>query len=99
MIMHNRSSATPKPELASRRMHDRADTPSQRIDNLLATAVVERRRVLHLSQSELAALAGVSIRTVHSIEAGKRTIRLDVVQAVLNTLGLRLEVSRPGGGG
>jgi y4mF family transcriptional regulator len=52
---------------------------------------VERgRRDLQLTQRDLADLAGVSVDTVHSVEAGKASVRLDMVLAVLEALGLAL---------
>jgi hypothetical protein len=35
----------------------------------------------------------VSVRSVHEIEAGKPTIRLDVLERVLTALGLTIEVA------
>jgi HTH-type transcriptional regulator/antitoxin HipB len=59
---------------------------------------IRRRRLeLGLHQDELAALAGVSIRFVHTLEQGKPTLRLDKVLAVLGQLGLDL-VLEPGAG-
>lgn len=55
-------------------------------------AVRARRRQLGLRQDELAALAGVSVRSVHAVEASKPTIRLDVLVAVASALGLRVVV-------
>ena len=63
--------------------HERAD---------LALAVRGRRRQLELRQEDLADLAGVSLRFVQALEAGKRTVQLDRVEAVLAVLGLRLRV-------
>lgn len=58
--------------------------------------LVRRRRVaLRLRQEELAELAGVSTRTVHAIENGKPTIRLDVLLAVLEVLGVSLTAASP----
>jgi len=39
-------------------------------------------------------LAGVSERFVHTLEAGKESVRLDKVTAVLDALGLELDVRR-----
>ncbi|WP_460744391.1 helix-turn-helix domain-containing protein [Mariniluteicoccus endophyticus] len=50
----------------------------------------ERRVALHLTQGELADLAGVSERSVRALESGKPTARLDTLQAVAAALGLRL---------
>jgi HTH-type transcriptional regulator/antitoxin HipB len=60
-----------------------------------AGAVVRaRRKDLGLTQEEVAELAGVSARTLHAIEAGKVTIRLDALLAVLSALGLQLRLER-----
>jgi HTH-type transcriptional regulator/antitoxin HipB len=73
-------------------MHDHAGDPSPLGDE------ARRRRVeLGLRQEELAALAGVSTRFVHTLEQGKPTLRLDKVLAVLGQLGLDL-VLEPGVG-
>lgn len=54
--------------------------------------VRERRRELSLRQDELAELAGVSTRFVHTLEAGKPSVQLDRVARVLDVLGLELVV-------
>jgi HTH-type transcriptional regulator/antitoxin HipB len=80
-------------------MHDRADNPAFWAD------VLRRRRLeLGLRQDELAALADVSTRFIHTLEQGKPTLRLDKMLAVLGQLGLDLAlepgtgVIRPGEG-
>ena len=73
-------------------VHDRA--------HLVGQAVADRRRALGLRQEDLADLAEVSHRFVQALEAGKPTVRLDKVVAVLDALGLELTVvprSRRGG--
>lgn len=62
----------------------------------LGASVRHRRKELGLLQSELADLAGVSERFVREVEHDKSTVRLDKVQQLLATLGLRLEVTRGG---
>jgi HTH-type transcriptional regulator/antitoxin HipB len=62
----------------------------------LAAEVRARRRSLQLRQEELADLAGVSERFVYALENGKPTVQLDKVLAVLNALGLHLEIQRGG---
>ena len=64
----------------------------------LGVALRDRRRELGLRQVELAELAGCSTRMVHAIEAGKPTVRLDKLVAVLEAVGLRLELGRGRGG-
>ena len=63
----------------------------------MAQEVRRRRLELRLHQDELAALAGVSTRFVHTLEQGKPTVQLDKVLAVLRQLGLDL-VLEPGDG-
>ncbi|HVC88567.1 MAG TPA: helix-turn-helix domain-containing protein [Gaiellaceae bacterium] len=46
-----------------------------------------------LRQDELALAAGVSVRAIHQIEAGKPTTRLDVLERVLDALGLSVELT------
>jgi HTH-type transcriptional regulator / antitoxin HipB len=75
--------------VASVELHDRVDRTSG-----LATAVRARRRELGLRQEELADLAGCSERFVHTVEAGKETVRLDKVLDVLATLGLTFALVR-----
>lgn len=58
----------------------------------LAAEVRSRRGTLHLSQRDLAELAGVSERFVRFVEQGKRSVQLDSLLALLGTLGLELRV-------
>ncbi len=61
-------------------MHDRTSA--------LAQAVRARRTKLGLRQDEAAALAGVSTRFVHAVEAGKDTVRLDKLLDLFDALGI-----------
>jgi len=63
-------------------MHDQASRPPW------ATSIRQRRKALGLRQVELAELASCSTRFVHTLEAGKSTLRLDKVLIVLGVLGL-----------
>lgn len=64
----------------------------------LVADVRRRRMELALSQSELAALAGTSVRWIRDLEHGKATVRLDKLVAVMAALGLELQarVRQPG---
>lgn len=53
-----------------------------------------RRRALGLPQRDLADLADVSERFVREVENDKPTLRLDKLVAVLDALGLELDVRR-----
>lgn len=63
----------------------------------LGGEVRARRRTLGLTQQQVADLAGVSTRFVHTVEAGKPTLRLDRLLDVLEVLGLGMRlVPSPG---
>jgi y4mF family transcriptional regulator len=68
-------------------MHDQA------FQSKLAAEVRRRREELGLRQVELAELARCSTRFVHTVEAGKSTVRLDKLLAVLRVLGIRLRLA------
>jgi HTH-type transcriptional regulator / antitoxin HipB len=73
------------------RPSNHAVSPSPRIQTL-GQEVRARRESLGLRQAELAHLAGCSSRFVHTLEAGKETLRLDKVLDVLEVLGLDLRL-------
>lgn len=56
----------------------------------LAAFVKQRRKLLKLSQPDLAAKAGVGLRFVRELEQGKATLRLDKVNLVLRLFGHEL---------
>jgi HTH-type transcriptional regulator/antitoxin HipB len=64
----------------------------------IGAAVRERRKDLGLLQEDLARLAGCSTRFVHTVEAGKETVRLDKLLDVFDVLGLEVRVVRGGRG-
>jgi y4mF family transcriptional regulator len=61
--------------------------------NNLAAEVRARRAALHLTQHDLAQLAGVSERFVRFVEQGKPSVQLDSLLALLGTLGLELQLT------
>jgi y4mF family transcriptional regulator len=61
--------------------------------NEISRQVKLRRKSLRLTQDELADLAGCSQRFVRSLEAGKQSVRMDKVLAVLHALGLDLSAT------
>jgi y4mF family transcriptional regulator len=58
----------------------------------LGAAVLAARRKLRLTQPQLALAAGVGVRFVVELEAGKPTVRLETLLKVLHTLGGTLAV-------
>ncbi len=57
-------------------------------------AVRSERERIGLRQDELALTAGVSTRVVHQVENGKPTSRLDSLVAIVDALGLNLEIGQ-----
>ncbi len=70
------------------------DTGSDTISSvaILGAAVRELRERAGLRQRDLALAAGVGERFLVELEAGKPTVRLDKVLAVLEALGARLGI-------
>ena len=62
----------------------------------LAEIVRHERKRQKVSQIQLSQLANVGVRFVRDLEDGKETVRLDKVLAVLETLGIVIELSSMG---
>jgi HTH-type transcriptional regulator / antitoxin HipB len=58
----------------------------------LGQAVLQARKQLGLTQPQLALAAGVGVRFIVDLEAGKPTIRLETMLKVLHALGGSLAV-------
>jgi DNA-binding XRE family transcriptional regulator len=58
----------------------------------IAAQVAERRRVLDLSQAELAALVGTTQSSIARLEAGGRPPRIDTLLRIAEALDCELEV-------
>ena len=58
----------------------------------IARFIKEKRRLLKLTQPELAERAGVGLRFVRELEQGKQTVQLDRVNLVLALFGSELGV-------
>ena len=57
---------------------------------MISEFVKKRRKSLQLTQPELAEKAGVGLRFVRELEAGKETLRIDKVNQVLRLFGHEL---------
>ena len=62
----------------------------------IGEAIRTARRGIGLTQPELAAAAGVGLRFLVELERGKPTVRLDRMLAVLDALGLELQIAPRG---
>jgi HTH-type transcriptional regulator/antitoxin HipB len=61
----------------------------------LGKAIREARRDAGLTQAQVAAAAGVGLRFLIELEAGKPTAQLGKALAVLSILGCRLRIDAP----
>ena len=59
----------------------------------LGDVVRQTRKALSLTQPQLALAAGVGVRFIVDLEAGKPTVRLENILRVLQALGATLNVS------
>ena len=65
-------------------------------DSLMGQVALEvraRRKSLRLNQRDLADIAGVSERFVRFVEQGKPSVQVDSLLALLEALGLELQVA------
>ena len=58
----------------------------------IAWVIRERRETLKITQQQLADLSGVGIRTIQKIEGSKGNPTIDVLDKLLTTLGLTIEM-------
>ncbi|KZK74483.1 MULTISPECIES: helix-turn-helix transcriptional regulator [Chlorobium/Pelodictyon group] len=56
----------------------------------LSTFIRERRKSLGMTQPELAEKAGTGLRFIRDLEQGKKTLRMDKVNQVLDLFGYEL---------
>lgn len=65
--------------------------PIQHTSALLGKRVRDERKRQGMDQRTLALVANVGVRSVHRVEKGEPTVRLDIVLRILDALGLRLD--------
>ena len=58
----------------------------------LIRALKERREILNITQDDLAALAGVGLRTLKAIESGKGNPTLGTLNKLADVLGMELKL-------
>lgn len=59
----------------------------------IGKAIKDRRKKLSVNQQTLADLAGVAVNTVVAIERGEGNPQLATLLAILDTLGLQLDIN------
>ena len=62
----------------------------------LGNAIRAERKLLGVTQKDLAMTAGVGLRYLIELERGKTTARLEGVFKVLQALGLKMRILSPG---
>jgi DNA-binding XRE family transcriptional regulator len=63
----------------------------------LAVAIRQRRRDLHLTQTDVALSTGLNRRVVGELERGKSSVRWEIVLKITRALGLDIQLSARGG--
>lgn len=59
----------------------------------IGETIKERRKSLNVTQPILASLAGVGLNTLVAIERGNGNAKIQTILAVLDTLGLKLDIT------
>ena len=62
----------------------------KQLNTILATYLKEKRRLLKLTQSDVASKSGLGLRFIRDLEQGKTTLRMDKVNQVLWLFGQEL---------
>ena len=60
--------------------------------------IQERRKLLRITQADVARLASCSKPSVIAAESGKPTLRLDILLSILEVLGLSISLGDAGAG-
>jgi transcriptional regulator with XRE-family HTH domain len=60
------------------------------IEPQITEAIQKRRKLLKITQRDLAEISGVSLRTVKALETGDANPTLEILARVLDPLGLKI---------
>jgi HTH-type transcriptional regulator / antitoxin HipB len=63
----------------------------------IGAAIRARRRQLKVTQKDLAMTCGTGLRFIIDLEKGKPTCQIGKILEVFNALGLKLQITIPGG--
>jgi transcriptional regulator with XRE-family HTH domain len=67
-------------------------TDAQNLAVVVGGRLRDRRRTLGILQEDLAVLAGIAVHTLSNLESGKGNPSLDVLERLLDCLGLQLTI-------
>ncbi len=59
----------------------------------IGSAIRERRKALNITQPHLSELAGISTNTLYKLERGQGNPSLDVIEKIVNVLGMEILVN------
>jgi y4mF family transcriptional regulator len=65
----------------------------EQFQGYLGKQIRDRRNLLHITQGDLAEIAGVSLRSLIDIEQGKGNPSLSQLMKILDVLGMKVEVT------
>jgi len=57
---------------------------------MIGKSIKERRKILRVTQPQLAELAGISVNTLYKIERGQANPTLDTLTKIADTLGMEV---------
>ncbi len=60
--------------------------------NQIAEAIRTRRKDLEITQSHLSELSGISVNTIYKLERGQGNPSVEIVQKLMNVLGLVINI-------
>ena len=60
--------------------------------NQMAEAIRTRRKDLEITQSHLSELSGISVNTIYKLERGQGNPSLEIVQKLMDVLGLVINI-------
>ena len=60
--------------------------------NQIAEAIRTRRKDLEITQSHLSELSGISVNTIYKLERGQGNPSLEIVQKLMDVLGLVINI-------
>ena len=60
--------------------------------NQIAEAIRTRRKDLEITQSHLSELSGISVNTIYKLERGQGNPSLEIVQKLIDVLGLVINI-------
>lgn len=60
----------------------------------IGSAIKARREALSMTQKEIAERAGLQQQNIHRIELGRYSVGLDIINRVLEALGLKLDIKK-----